>query len=685
MLSKGEHTQGEPQASRGVARMQESGTGSSRATATDADPDPEADLLPPPGPRRSISRSLLRRPTVRPLSVQQLTVHLVRAGPLALGIALWAWSLRRTEVADLGGFGLAAAVPWMFWAALGLIVLGFVGVLRSPAARTLWPAAYTVGLLLIQRATQALVYPTPLYAWTWKHLSIIDRLLANGGHLDLSNRLAAMAPYDQWAGFFAGNAALVRTVGLRDALGYAAWAPFVSSLLLVLPLLLVFSVFSRDRRLVWTAVWIFFLGDWVGQDYLSPQAFAFFLYLGVLALVLRNLARDVPPGRHGDTDTAYPLSALPRPALPTRERVLWLLLLATPVAALAMAHQLTPVVLGVALLVLLLVPRYRNPWAAALVLIVPAVWDATSALDFFKLQLPAMAQAFGNLLANSTPGDGSSPTGIGPETVAWLDRGLSAAVVALAGAGLLRHPPLRRRGLPLLLVSAAPLPLAVANSYGGEMVFRVFMFALPGLSFFAAAALFPRPRPASADPAATGPPYRTRPQNALLSLAVLGLLSVSFVPSYTGKDRTAYFPPDEIRLVDALVAQAPAGSFIVGVDVNFPEAYRNYDRYQYEWLSDATGPQRSTLLAAPAAYLIADMSWVAAPAHAYLVITRGQESDVAMQGVLPPGSVQRIEQSVEASPDFRRILQNGAGVVYEFVPPPPTSQTTSPTDPAVNG
>ena len=619
--------------------------------------------------------------TARTVTRRQLARQLVVALPLTAALALWGYSVPTTRagVGDLGGFGLAAVLPWSFWTALGLLVLGFTVALHRPSRSALWPGCYTVALLLLQRATQALVYPGPLYSWAWKHIDIIDRLSANGGHLDLSNRLAAMAPYDQWAGFFAGNTALVKLLGLNGALSYAAWAPFVSSLLLLVPLVLLLQVFSRDRRLVWTAVWIFYLGNWVGQDYFSPQAFAFVLYLGVLALALRNLARTAPPGRHGAADDGYPLGSPPRAQLPRRERLVWLLLLVLPVAAVAMSHQLTPVVLAVGLMVLLLTRRYRNWWLVALALLIPAAWDATSALSFFRLQLPAMEQTFGNLLANSQAGYGTTPTGTGPVIVSWMDRGLSGAVAGLAVVGVLRHPSLRRTALPLILVAVAPMPLVVANSYGGEMIFRVFMFALPGLSFFAAAALRRRPEPvartddgapaAVAAPASEWRPGRARPLlAAAVTLTVLGLLAAVFVPSYTGKDRLAYFPRAEVDLVDAMIAQAPPGSYIVAPDSNFPDAYAGYDHYAHWWLADDTGTPLSSLLADPAGYIARGMAWTGPDGHAYLLFSRAQESDVTMQRLLPPGSYARIEASVAASPSFRLILQNSDGKVYAYLP-----------------
>ena len=604
--------------------------------------------------------------------------------PLTAALGLWAWSIQHVDVSDLGGFGLPAQLPWSYWAAVVLLLLGFVGALRRRGRHPVWPAAYTVALLVVQRATSALVYHTLLYAWTWKHIDIIDRLLANGGHLDLSNQLGAMAPYDQWAGFFAANSALIKLLGLNTALSYAAWAPFVSSLVLIVPLYLVFRCFSRDQRLVWTALWIFFLGNWVGQDYFSPQAFGFFLYLGVLAVVLRRLGRPGAPGLLSGLDAGYPLGARPPAPLDRRTRRLWTLLLVPVMVAIAASHQLTPVMLAVGLAALCLTRRYRNIWLAVLACAIPAVWDFSSALDFFKLQLPAMEQTFGNLLANSQAGGGTVPTGLGPVTVSYLDRGLSGLVALLAVVGLLRHPPLRRAGLPLLLLGVSPIPLAVANNYGGEMIFRVFMFALPGLAFFAAAALQPSPptgRTVSwARQQATAPVQRRR--TALLGVAVLAVLTAAFYPSYYGKDRVNYFPPQEIQLVDQLYAIAPAGSQIIAATPNFPDAYRNYNEYTLWWLSDNDPATNTALLADPAGYLTGQKQtgWIHQQnprAYSYLVFTRAQLADVSMDGLLPAGSIQRIEKSLNASPRFRVILQNPDGIVYQVLPPAADSTTGS--------
>ena len=145
--------------------------------------------------------------------------------------------------------------------------------------------AYAVSLVLVLHATPTLLYDTLRYAWAWKHVGLIDYLLRHGAtDPHIGNDLAA---YQDWPGFFAGNALLIKAAGLRSTLSYAAWGPPFFDLLVVGPLVLIFRRFTQDQRLIWTAVWLFVLGNWVGQDYFSPQAAAYFLYLVVIAITLR--------------------------------------------------------------------------------------------------------------------------------------------------------------------------------------------------------------------------------------------------------------------------------------------------------------------------------------------------------------------------------------------------------------
>ena len=91
------------------------------------------------------------------------------------------------------------------------------------------------------------------------------------------------------------SAFLTQITGLDSGLDLIGWAPVAFNLLYLPPLLLVFRAASKDWRVVWLAAWIFYITNWIGQDYYSPQAFAYFLYLVILGVLLTWFARGPRP------------------------------------------------------------------------------------------------------------------------------------------------------------------------------------------------------------------------------------------------------------------------------------------------------------------------------------------------------------------------------------------------------
>ncbi|MGI5398500.1 glycosyltransferase [Streptomyces sp. CA-135486] len=567
------------------------------------------------------------------------------AAPLAGALALWAFAVARTDTSRLGDFGLVGALPAAFWIALALLTAGFWICVRDPLRANRWSLAYTVGLIVLERATQALVYPTPLYSWAWKHDAVIEHLLTAGG-LQRGGRLGDMAVYDQWPGFFAAQAALVRLTGVENAAMYMAWWPLLSSLLLLAPLLLIYRTFTQDRRLIWTAVWLFYVANWVGQDYFSPQSLALALHLGVIAIALRRGER------------------------PTRGRrsrqVLWTALLIPLITAIVISHQLTPVMLVASLAVLCVTRRYRDWTLLITLLLVFLAWNLTASLPFLREAVPEMVSSFGDVSHNLETGYGSTPTGTGPVIVSWVSRFLSASVLLLALIGVLRRRVLRHRARPLLLLGAVPLLMLVANDYGSEMIFRVLLFMLPGACFFAASALLPDVRPLAAEPGGHGAPRPVTGLRAVLPGVALLALTAAFVPSYSGKDRLSYFPPQEVALVRQVLDVAPKGSLVVAAHRNYPLAYASYWNVQHYWFLDDAKSHVEEILRDPAATLARDMASVEPPGRAYFLLTQGQIANSEMNGMLTGEQLRSIQKSVAASPLFAQVGRNSAGVVYEL-------------------
>ncbi|WP_435879167.1 glycosyltransferase [Streptomyces tuirus] len=589
------------------------------------------------------------------------------AVPLLVALALWAYAVRHTDVSRLDDYGLVSALHPAFWAGLAVLTTGFWFTVRDARRPAAWSAAYVFGLLVMERATQAVLYPTPLYAWAWKHEAVIDHLLTAGG-LQTADQVGDMAVYDQWPGFFAAQAALQRLLGVDSAAMFMAWWPLASSLMLLLPLLLIYRTFTEDRRLIWTAVWLFYVANWVGQDYFSPQSVAYALHVGVLAVVLRRFGRSaVRRGR-------------PRQAV-------WTVVITVMIVAIVISHQLTPGMLVVCLLALCLSRRYRDWVPVVTTVVIFLAWCLTAALPFLSAAMPDMIRSIGDVGANVETGYGATPTGTGAIATSWAARLLSGSVLLLAAVGVLRQRVLRHRARPLLLVAAAPLPMFAASSYGSEMIFRVLLFMLPGAAFFAAAALLPKVRTLAADAAAqraghrqtaTGPAAQdaghrqtTGPAKARrwvtgtwVPLAALLGGTLAFVPAYSGKDRINYFPPQEVALVRQLFDQAPDGSLVVAANRNYPDAYASYGSVDHYWFLDDARSHVDRIVRSPAATLARDMAGVERPGRAYFLLTQGQLANSEMNGQLDKAQLDRIRTSVAASPRFRLVAENSAGWLY---------------------
>ncbi|MFJ5998051.1 glycosyltransferase [Streptomyces sp. NPDC092370] len=573
------------------------------------------------------------------------------AVPLSVALALWAYAVRHTDVSRLDDYGLVSALHPAFWAGLAVLTTGFWFTVRDARRPGAWSAAYVLGLLVMERATQAVLYPTPLYAWAWKHEAVIDHLLTAGG-LQTADQVGDMAVYDQWPGFFAAQAALQRLLGVDSAVMFMAWWPLASSLMLLLPLLLIYRTFTEDRRLIWTAVWLFYVANWVGQDYFSPQSVAYALHVGVLAVVLRRFGRSAVRGGR------------PRQAV-------WTVVITVMIVAIVISHQLTPGMLVVCLLGLCLSRRHRDRIPVVTTVMIFLAWCLTAALPFLSAAMPDMIRSIGDVGANVETGYGATPTGTGAIATSWAARLLSGSVLLLAAVGVLRQRVLRHRARPLLLVAAAPLPMFAASSYGSEMIFRVLLFMLPGAAFFAAAALLPTVRTLAAEAAAPeAGGRRTTSAGGRWGLGVwvppVALLggTLAFVPAYSGKDRINYFPPQEVALVRQLFDQAPGGSLVVAANRNYPDAYASYWSVDHYWFLDDGRSHVDEIVRSPAATLARDMAGVEQPARAYFLLTQGQMANSEMNGQLDEAQLNRIQKSVAASPRFRLVAENSAGWLY---------------------
>ncbi|MER6310494.1 glycosyltransferase family 2 protein [Streptomyces sp. NPDC001657] len=583
----------------------------------------------------------LRRPVERTRAQAALRALALLALPAAL--LLWLFSLRGVDLAAMSDLGLVQVLPVTYWAGLVLLGLGFCAALSDRRTRAPHHAGYVLALITFLHATPLVLYPELRYSWAWKHVAVTDVLLDTGTLPTAAGRLSV---YARWPGFFWANDLFVSHLGLKSPGSYASWFPLLINVALVVPLLALYRSFTRSRRLVWGGAFLFFGCSWVGQDYFSPQAFAFLLYVCVIAAVVHRLPR---PGR-------------PRAGPPPLG---WAVLVLLAIVTIVVSHPLTPVML-VGSLLLLSLPR-RNRRVALPVLLVALTltlaWDMTAARPFLEENLNDLISGLTTPESNAGSGLlGLSGATSGQVMVAWADRILSAVVFLFAALAVLVRPSLRRTALPWLAV--APLPWAVANSYGGEMIFRVYLFALPATAFGAAALLLP---PLLSPSRGRGLRRALRRVRAAAVPVVLVALFGALSLAYFGKENVNYFTTSETSAAKWLATHAPEGSLIVGASDNFPYAYHDYEYHDRLWLSEAAPGDQWQVRRDPAAELHV-LTGSGPPRPVYLILNRAQEAQVTATGALPPGTLAHLRSALAHRSDYPVIHRTADAVIYRILP-----------------
>ncbi|MFI6421520.1 glycosyltransferase [Streptomyces sp. NPDC050842] len=582
--------------------------------------------------------------TTAPAARTRADVVRVRAARVVLpvSVALWLLSLRSVPLDKMRDLGLLQVLPPLFWVATALLTLGFLLALSDRRTHSAWLAGYVFALIALIHATPTLLYPTLRYSWAWKHLAVIDAVNRHGGDVPNADKFSV---YNEWPGFFDLHAMFLRTTGLDSAVGYASWTPPVANVLLLAPLLLVYRSVTRDRRLVWGAVWIFYSCSWVGQDYFAPQSFAFLLFLTVIALLYRQLPSSMLPRPDPDRRDGWP------PGL--------LVVVVVIVAAIVVSHPLTPLMLISAMAMLSFPRRSRRLALPVLIaaVVLTAVWDATVARSYISVNISAVIQSLTEPDQNVASGLAAlGDAAPGQILLSWVDRGLSAAVALLALAGMLIRRWTWRTGLPLLAV--APLPLLAVNAYGGEMLFRAYLFALPAAAFLVAALLLP-----TSDRRGVARTLAVYP----VLLAMLGGL----VFGYFGKEALNQYTLKEVAAARYVIENAPPGSTIVSLTADVPDLDLDYEKHRRVQLAYQDEDDLRQMVVDPLEGVTGFIYGATEEKPAYVVLTRAQDMNLYVTGALPADVSERLQAALAGAPGFTRVYDNGDAIVYRYVTPPP--------------
>jgi O-antigen/teichoic acid export membrane protein len=537
--------------------------------------------------RQAALNGRLPRPVAVPRAVPRTALAVAAAG---LGCLLWALGVQAADWRAMTDVGLVSVLPPVAFVGLALLPVAFA---LSDRVRP----GLLITLVALLHATPPLLYGTVRYSWSYKHVGIVDYIERHGW---VDPGIAHLPVYHDWPGFFLLDAVATGLSGI-PVMTQALWAPLLFNLLDVGALLYLLRGLTGDRRVHWVAAWLFFAASWIGQDYFAPQAFAFCLYLLLMGAVVR--------GRR------------------------WLAV--GLVAAIAVSHPLTGVmaVLGLAALALAGVRPARSVTLAAAAIVIG--WDLTFAGPYVR---PHLTEVLGSIdLPWATTGESlasAATLSAGQHVVALAGRGLVLAMLALAALGTLRAHRARRLSRPAALLAVAPVALFAAGDYDGEMIFRIYLFALAPLAFLAAHAF-----------------GRSRLALGAVSAALLG----AFLFAHYGKDHQYVFTPQEVAASRFVYDHAPRGTLLVEGTPNYPAQFSHYEYFTHVPLS------REPRLADPARQIA---GWLEEQ-PGYVILTRSQRIDAAEVGTMPVAEYDRIRAALLASPRFRVAFRNRDAVVLQ--------------------
>lgn len=515
-------------------------------------------------PRRSTS-PIPQEPVLprRSLFVRVADIHSVWT-PVLLGIAavaLLPHAAANTDLGALEGWGLGMVLPPSAWLAVICAVSACVLELGRTEPRSRMLIALTGVLILTTTGLPSVVEGAARTNTPWVMAGFVDAVARDG----------AMVPgvdaRFSWGGFFALWAWIRTAAGGPELDGVLHWAPPVFVAIWAIGVFAIARSLLGGIRAPWVAAWMFCGANWIEQDYFSPQATAIVLCLAVLAAALGPLA--VPPGGGHGSEMSPDAAALgsvsrlrsmfaawlapltPPQMTPNQTLLVWMIVVICELA-LVMTHQLTPFSFGAQLLLLIVVRRLWRPHLLFFLALAAITWIVLGAEEFWMNQLTLATSDVGDVGGAVSSAVTSRLIGDSGQLAVKLARVVVAVLVwslAIIGA-LLRFR--KEREVVIVAMAFVPGALVLGQSYGGEVLLRIFLYGLPLLAVLCVEALRPVAR-------------RWRKSAWPVFGVAMAALFASLVVIRGGNDGFSVVYPEQVALTREVLAEAPTGSKILGL------------------------------------------------------------------------------------------------------------------------
>jgi hypothetical protein len=581
------------------------------------------------------------------------------ASSVLISVGLYLSSIKDIHLLNMTDLGLASVLPWSIYVSILFLCLGFILTLQQKTLREPLLFLHVCLLIMMLYGVTLPVEEAPRFNVTWRHAGLVDYVQRNEAIYPSSDA------YLNWPGFFILSAFIAEVSGLKSILRLAPYASVFNNLLYLGALMMIFRSTTRNRRLAWLAIWLFYTTNWIAQDYFSPQGLNYFLYLTILGIIL-SWFQENPGTRFLEKLARVRFLKFLSIPTPTKKRIpktptthplaLPLCLLVLIIFSVS-SHQLTQfaILFCVTALTLFRFNSFRNlPFIIGIII---AIWMIFMAAAFLKGNLTSMLQDIGHIEEAFHQGvtkrlDGSA----GHAFIVRFRMMFTLGVWGLAFLGIFfrfRNGFRRQNSFKILsdarflLLAIAPFALIPLQFYGGEMMLRVYLFTLPFMTFFVASLIYAEPE--------NDIPWKKALAAGLLSMVLI----VGFFLARYGNEKIDQFTANEVEAVRYLYKHAPAGSLLAAPSPHYPAKFLGYEQYKLKFLSDQ-------VLDNDIDAIVATMTAKKYP-QSYFIVTRSQQSFFYIFYGYPVENWETFESALLDSGHFVTIYSNEDSKIFEYI------------------
>lgn len=456
----------------------------------------------------------------------------------------------------LGSFGLVSILPFAFFVGLTLFCICYLLLLFYSRSIPVLLVS-TVMVVIILFGTPAFIEGAPRFGYVYRMGGVLDYVLRTGHTNSNWNSVGLLSMYQNWPALF-DLGATIGQIAKINIVNILLYTPVISQLLYIIPLYLIFSTLFKDIKKTFIACFIFFLMNWVNQDYFSSQNIGLFFCLLLFGILLTSM-------RYEDR---------------TIERKFMIILVFT---SLVTSHALSSIVAYLSIIIFIITitimnKKYNTADYVNIVLVL-AFTVIIACWSFYGAQTTMLFEGFSRLIQTNPVNIilhleqaqqlGSSTTpDLATILIMYLKMmgafalffiGILGFLVYFSSIGLnarrMSHESIFC--ISILFVNAA---LYVTPLYSSEAIIRVFLFSIISMTFFALQLL------------------DTKRLWALLLIFIV--LSVpAYLLLHYGKEEVDYYAPSSINGMDFVSYRVPIDANLMGL--NTIDSLKNYEQFNH--------------------------------------------------------------------------------------------------------